>query len=150
MCRHPALYVPGDRTGPDRTGGGSTKTSITLRFHVGSQTRKKLLFSTWTYELMKNIPYPFKLDLVSSLILTFYSSMQTEYEHRVGRVCTLNVGSQTRKKLLFSTWTYELMKNIPYPFKLDLVSSLILTFHSSMQTEYEHRVGRVCNLNAGW
>ena len=29
---------------------------------------------------MKNIPYPFKLDLVSSLILTFYSSMQTEYE----------------------------------------------------------------------
>ena len=42
------------------------------------------------------------------------------------------------------------MKNIPYPFKLDLVSSLILTFYSSMQTEYEHRVGRVCILNAWW
>ena len=37
---------------------------------------------------MKYIPYPppFKLDLVSFLILTFYSNMQTEYEHRVGRV----------------------------------------------------------------
>ena len=41
---------------------------------------------------MKIYHIPFKLDLVSSLILIFYSSMQTEYEHRVGRVCFLNAG----------------------------------------------------------